>query len=242
MEVLLSGGDPLVLGDKRLGEALRRIRAVRKELVIRIASRIPVVLPSRITAGLVDLLRRTAPLWLVTQYNHPRELTARSEDSLARLIDAGIPVLNQTVLLRGVNDDPGILAELFQRLVENRVKPYYLFQGDLAAGTSHFRLPIDEGLGIVRELRKRVSGMAMPVYAVDLPGGGGKVPLTEDYLLNPPGQTVSPQYSAGDEAAEPEGVRSAEPSSSSPAGRHRRGEDYLFRGPDGLVYRYPDEQ
>jgi len=178
-EALVSGGDPLMLSHDRLRRLLESLRAARPDLILRVATRIPVVQPRRVTPELAGLLGRLAPLWAVIQANHPRELTGEFASAVARLVDAGVPVLNQTVLLRGVNDDADTLEALLRGLLRNRVKPYYLFQGDLAAGTAHFRTTIDAGLDLMRELRRRLSGMAVPVYAVDLPGGGGKVPLTE---------------------------------------------------------------
>lgn len=181
-EVLLSGGDPLMLSDIELEHIILTLRRAVPErcLLFRLASRMPVVLPSRITASLVDMLLEAsvARVWLVTHANHPAELSGEFEQAAARLIDRGIPVLNQAVLLRGVNNSPDILETLFRRLIQLRVKPYYLFQGDLASGTAHFRTSIEEGLDIMDELRNRLSGMAMPTYAVDLPGGGGKIPLS----------------------------------------------------------------
>ena len=181
-EVLLSGGDPLTLATPRLGELVDRLRSVRGDLVLRIATRVPVVAPDRVDRSVVELLAGVRPVWMVVQVNHPRELTAASESVLSSIVAAGVPVVTQTVLLRGVNDSVSVLESLFSRLVGLMVKPYYLFQGDLAPGTSHFRVSIDRGLSIMRELRRRISGLAMPVYAVDCPDGGGKVPLTEQYL------------------------------------------------------------
>jgi len=182
-EILLSGGDPLTCSDGKLESILGKIRQVRPEMVIRMATRLPVVLPQRITDELADLLHRYGPLWVVTQFNHPREITDQSRKALDRLVDRGIPVLNQSVLLRGVNDSVALLEELFQTLVRLRVKPYYLFQGDMAAGTSHLRVSLERGREIMKTLRTRISGLALPVYAVDMPGGGGKIPLTEDYAV-----------------------------------------------------------
>ncbi len=188
-ELLLSGGDPLILEDGQLDRILARIREARPDLTLRIGTRIPVVLPQRITPELAALLGGYAPLWISTQFNHPRELTPESRAAASRLVDRGVPMLNQAVLLRGVNDDPATLAELFDGLVAMRIKPYYLFQGDLAAGTRHLRVPLDRGLEIQRQLRGLLSGLAMPVYAVDLPGGGGKVPLTEQSLIGKEGDS-----------------------------------------------------
>jgi lysine 2,3-aminomutase len=186
-EVLISGGDPLMLDDARLADILDQILAAAggRELVFRIATRMPVVLPSRITQALAKMLRQhgCGRVWIVTQVNHHKEIQPAFVEAVQHLVDHGIPVLNQTVLLRGVNDDVEVLAQLFNRLVGLRVKPYYLFQGDLAAGTSHFRTTIDRGLDLMNALRDRLSGMAMPEYAVDLPDGGGKIVLTRASVL-----------------------------------------------------------
>ncbi len=185
-EILLSGGDPLMLADDELAGIIRHLRegVPERPLLFRLATRMPVVLPTRITAALADTLCAAADrrLWVVTHANHPRELTPAFAQAVAHFIDHGIPVLNQAVLLRGVNNNADTLEALFRRLLHCRVKPYYLFQGDLAAGTSHFRTSIEEGLDLMDALRDRLSGMAMPCYAVDLPGGGGKIPLTRGTL------------------------------------------------------------
>ncbi len=181
-ELLLSGGDPLTLDDQKLHTVIDTIRAARPGIVLRLGSRMPAVLPSRITRLLARGLAIRQPLWFVVHINHPRELTAECTEAFQRLAGAGVPLLSQTVLLRGVNDDPAVLEDLFRGLTARRVKPYYLFQGDLARGTGHFRVPLARGRDIMRELRRRLSAMALPVYAVDLPGGGGKIPLTESYL------------------------------------------------------------
>ncbi len=178
-EALISGGDPLMLPDERLDLLLRTLRDAREDLILRLATRIPVVQPSRVTSETAAMLGSYAPLWVVIQANHPREITPEFRRSVGLLVDNGVPVLNQAVLLRGVNDDADTLEALMRELVRCRVKPYYLFQGDLASGTSHFRTTIDEGLALMTELRRRVTGIAVPTYAVDLPGGAGKVPLTE---------------------------------------------------------------
>ncbi len=181
-EIIFSGGDPLMLDTKVLEGYLARFKAVRSGLVLRVGTRMPVVMPSRIDAALVSMLSEYKPLFIMTQFNHPRECTAESMKAVSALIDAGIPVLNQAVLLKNINDNADTLEILFHCLVRNRIKPYYLFQGDLAPGTSHLRAPLGEGLRLMKELRGRVSGLALPVYAVDLPCGGGKVPLTEQYI------------------------------------------------------------
>ncbi len=176
-EVLLSGGDPLMLSDRDLGWVIDRLLRVDASYILRLCTRIPVVHPTRITDDLCRMLGRAGSLWAVIQANHPRELTDQFRDAVRRLITAGVPVLNQAVLLRGINDDAATLEALFRGLVKAGVKPYYLFQGDLAAGTAHFRVPLEKGINLMRELRSRLSGLAMPTYAVDLPSGGGKVPV-----------------------------------------------------------------
>ncbi|GAB6090981.1 KamA family radical SAM protein [Spirochaeta dissipatitropha] len=181
-EVLISGGDPLVLSVKILRKILSALRDVRDDLIIRISTRIPVVLPSRINDQLVELLEEFSPLWLIIHSNHPRELGNEFSEAVRRLRRAGLSLLNQAVLLKGVNDSADILEELFRGLLQNGVKPYYLFQGDLASGTSHFRVNILRGMEIMKELRSRISGMAMPTFAVDLPDGVGKVPVQQEYI------------------------------------------------------------
>jgi len=178
-EILLTGGDPLTLSDVRLEQIITTLRKVRNDLVIRLCTRMPVTYPARVTDELVARLRPfTSPaLFLMTQFNHFREVTPESRRAIDRFVDAGIPVMNQSVLLRGVNDNVDTLERLMNDLVAIRVKPYYLFQGDLVGGTAHLRVPLEQGLEIERMLRERLSGLAMPQYAVDLPNGGGKVPL-----------------------------------------------------------------
>jgi lysine 2,3-aminomutase len=182
-EVLLTGGDILTLTDDLILNILGRFRAVSEDLVIRLATRIPSVLPGRITPELAESLSKFTPLWMVIQYNHPAELTPQSKIALKQIREAGIPMVNQSVLLKGINDDSDTLAQLFQGLLSQGVKPYYLFQGDLAQGTSHFRVSLSRGWQIMDELRQKVSGLALPTYAVDLPGGGGKIPLTRSLLV-----------------------------------------------------------
>ncbi len=181
-EVLVSGGDPLTASDRKLEFLFRSLRQARPEILIRLCTRAPVTLPSRVGEKLVDMLRDFRPLCVVTQANHPAELGAECKKALARLVDSGIPVHSQTVLLRGVNDDPDILETLFSRLARMGVDPYYLFQGDLAPGTAGFRVPLSRGLALYAELRQRLSGIELPRYAVDAPEGGGKVILPEGIL------------------------------------------------------------
>ncbi len=184
-EMLLTGGDPLTLSDSRLDSMVGSFREASPHLIIRICTRYPVSQPERITQDLVDMFRRhdSAPFYLMTQFNHPRELTEQSIRAVSLFVDAGIPAMNQSVLLRGVNDDADVLEELCNNLLFNRIKPYYLFQGDMVSGTSAFRVPLEKGLEIERELRRRLSGLAMPAYTADLPDGGGKVPLCGSYII-----------------------------------------------------------
>ncbi len=181
-DVLVSGGDPLMLSDQRLESILKALRAIPSIATIRIGSRIPCTLPMRVTPKLAAMLKKYHPLYINTHFNHPAEITEESTLACRHLADAGIPLGCQTVLLRGVNDSPEIIRQLMKRLLEIRVKPYYLFQADLTRGTSHFRTTIDTGLEIMQHLIGHISGMAVPTYALDSPGGGGKIPLTPDYL------------------------------------------------------------
>jgi lysine 2,3-aminomutase len=182
-EVVISGGDPLLLADEALGELLERLRRIPHLGVLRVATRTLTVLPARITPALAALLGRHAPLYLTTHFNHPRELTPAAAEACARLADAGIPLANQTVLLRGVNDDADTLVALCDALLRMRVRPYYLHQLDPVSGTGHFRVPIERGLRLVGALRQRVSGLAVPHYILDLPGGLGKVVLTPESVV-----------------------------------------------------------
>ena len=181
-DVLLSGGDPLLLPPERLREILSRLRELKHVQIIRIGSRVPCALPRWITPELAAMLAEFHPLFINIHFNHPAELTADSERACAILANAGIPLGSQTVLLRGVNDSEAILAELFHRLLSFRVRPYYLMQMDLATSTAHFRTPISTGLRILRKLRNRISGPAMPHFVVDLPGGRGKIPLLPNMI------------------------------------------------------------
>ncbi len=186
-DVLVSGGDPLTLSDKTLDRLLGAIRQIPHVEIIRVGSRIPVVLPQRITADLCRILDRHAPVWLVTQFNHPREITPRAAAACEKLVRAGIPVNNQTVLLRGINDSAATQTSLCRALLRVRVRPYYLHQCDRVTGAEHFRTPVETGIKIVEQMRRTVSGLAVPRFVVDLPGSGGKVPLTPGHLLRSDG-------------------------------------------------------
>ncbi len=183
-EILVSGGDPLVATDGELVELLSAIRRVRPDLLLRLCTRANVFAPERFTDSLVSRLRGLRPLWVIPHINHPAELGRAQTDSLRKLVDSGIPIQSQTVLLRGVNDSATTLADLFHRLVCLGVKPGYLFQCDLALGVSSFRVPLSEGMAIWRTLRELLSGLSLPEYAVDLPGGGGKFPLSVPALCD----------------------------------------------------------
>jgi lysine 2,3-aminomutase len=183
-DVLLSGGDPLMLSDDYLDWILTELGNIPHVQLVRIGTRMPVVLPYRITPELVAMLKKHHPLWLNTHFNHPREITASSRQALRLLADAGIPLGNQTVLLAGVNDCPRIIKSLVQKLVENRVRPYYLYQCDLAEGLAHFRTPVGKGIEIMENLIGHTSGFSIPTYVIDAPGGGGKIPLNPNYLIS----------------------------------------------------------
>jgi lysine 2,3-aminomutase len=181
-DVIMSGGDPLLLNDRRLEVILTRLRAIPHLQIIRIGSRVPCHLPERITPELCATLRQFHPLFINTHFNHPDELTPAAVKALGMLADAGIPLGCQTVLLKGVNDDPEVMKLLMQRLLMARVRPYYIYQADLVAGGEHFRVPIEKGLEIMKALRGWTSGLAVPYYVIDAPGGGGKIPLLPDYV------------------------------------------------------------
>lgn len=181
-DVILSGGDPLVLSDHRLEHILRQVRAVPHVQIIRIGTRTPCFLPHRITPALTDMLKRFHPLYMNVHFNHPDELTPQAVEALGRLADAGIPLGNQTVLLKGVNDRPEVMRRLMQKLLTARVRPYYIYQADMVFGTEHFRTTVQKGLEIVRALRGWTSGLAVPHYVIDAPDGGGKIPLLPEYV------------------------------------------------------------
>jgi lysine 2,3-aminomutase len=181
-EVILSGGDPLVFPDSYLARILARVRSIPHVRIIRVHTRTPAIFPARLTPQTAELLRDHAPAYLIAHVNHPREVTPEFAEHVGYLIDRGVPVLSQSVLLRGVNDTVDTLTTLFRRLVEARVKPYYLHQLDRAPGTNHFRVPIKDGLRLMRTLRGNVSGLCLPTYMLDIPGGHGKVPLAAEYV------------------------------------------------------------
>ena len=182
-EVILSGGDPLTLSDAVLDNILRQLREIEHIEIIRIASRLPVVCPMRLTSSLCSVLKKYQPLFLMTHFNHPLELTEEAQKSLSRVADSGILMFNQTVLLNQINNHPSIIQALVRRLLYLRVKPYYIFQCDPSEGTDHFRTSIENSLNIQKELWGRLSGLALPNFSLDIPGGGGKVALTPDFTV-----------------------------------------------------------
>ncbi|MDD3859926.1 MAG: lysine 2,3-aminomutase [Bacteroidales bacterium] len=190
-DVLLSGGDALMVSDKMLESIIQRLRAIPHVEIIRIGTRTPVVCPQRITDDLVNMLKKYHPIWLNTHFNHSKEVTPESAAACAKIADAGIPLGNQSVLLRGVNDCVNIMKKLVQDLVKIRVRPYYIYQCDLSMGLEHFRTPVSKGIEIVENLRGHTSGYAVPTFVVDAPGGGGKIPVMPTYIISQsPGKVV----------------------------------------------------
>ncbi|EOD01674.1 lysine 2,3-aminomutase [Caldisalinibacter kiritimatiensis] len=183
-DVLLSGGDALLVSDERLESIIKRLREIPHVEVIRIGSRTPVVLPQRITDNLVNMLKKYHPIWLNTHFNHPKEITPASKKAIEKLADAGIPLGNQSVLLRGINDCVHIMRELVHKLVQIRVRPYYIYQCDLSMGIEHFRTRVAKGIEIIEGLRGHTSGFAVPTFVVDAPGGGGKIPVMPNYVVS----------------------------------------------------------
>lgn len=181
-DVIVSGGDPLMLSDTRLNAILKELRAIRHVEIVRIGTRVPCFLPQRITPGLIRILKRHHPLFINVHFNHPDEITPRVRRALTLLADAGIPLGNQTVLLKGVNDDPAVMKKLMQKLLTCRVRPYYIYQADMVAGTAHLRTTVQKGLKIIESLRGWTSGLAVPHFVIDCPGGGGKIPLLPSYV------------------------------------------------------------
>jgi len=183
-DVLLSGGDALLISDDRLEYILKRLTAIEHVEVVRIGSRVPVVMPQRITPALVEMIKKYHPVWLNTHFNHPKEITPESTKACALLANAGVPLGNQSVLLRGINDNVHIMKKLVQKLVQIRVRPYYIYQCDLSQGIEHFRTPVSKGIEIIEGLRGHTSGFAVPTFVVDAPGGGGKIPVMPQYLIS----------------------------------------------------------
>lgn len=189
-DCLLSGGDPLSIGDDKLDWLLSRLRSIKHLEFIRIGTKIPVVMPQRITKALCKILKKYHPLWMSIHFTHPDELTPETVEACNRLADAGIPLGSQSVLLKNINDDAVVLKRLFQGLLKIRVKPYYLYQCDPVSGSSHFRTPVEKGLEIIRQLRGHTTGYAVPQFVVDAPGGGGKIPVLPDYIIGRDGDDL----------------------------------------------------
>jgi len=183
-DVLLSGGDPFMLADNLLESIIKRIREIKHVEIIRIGTRMPVVLPMRITDDLANMLKKYHPIYVNTHFNHPKEITKEAMEACSKLSNAGIPLGNQSVLLAGINDDPAIMKKLVHKLLAIRVKPYYIYQCDLALGISHFRTSVSKGIEIIENLRGHTTGMAVPTFVVDAPGGGGKIPVMPNYLIS----------------------------------------------------------
>ncbi len=189
-DCLLSGGDPLSIGDDKLEWLLKRLRSIKHLEFIRIGTKIPVVMPQRITRQLCRMLKKFHPLWMSIHFAHPDEMTLETIEACNRLADAGIPLGSQSVLLKGINDDAEVLKKLFHELLKARVKPYYLYQCDPVSGSAHFRTPVEKGLEIIRQLRGHTTGYAIPHFVVDAPGGGGKIPLLPDYVVGRDGDDL----------------------------------------------------
>jgi lysine 2,3-aminomutase len=183
-DVLLSGGDALMVSDKMLESIIQRLREIPHVEIIRIGTRTPVVCPQRITDDLVNMLKKYHPIWVNTHFNHSKEVTPEATEACAKLANAGIPLGNQTVLLRGINDCPNIMKKLVHDLAKIRVRPYYIYQCDLSMGLEHFRTPVSKGIEIIENLRGHTSGYVVPTFVVDAPGGGGKIPVMPTYLIS----------------------------------------------------------
>lgn len=181
-DVLLSGGDPFILSEAFLESIIKRLREIPHVEVIRIGTRTPVVIPMRITDELVSMLKKYQPIWINTHFNHPNEITPEAAAACAKIVDAGIPLGNQTVLLKGVNNNVETMKALCTKLVKYRIRPYYLYQCDIAQGINHFRTPVEQGLDIMAHLRGYISGFAVPTFVIDAPDGGGKVPISIQYI------------------------------------------------------------
>ena len=194
-DVLLSGGDALLMSNDKLEYILKKLRDIPHVEIIRIGTRTPVVMPQRITNDLVNMIKKYHPVWVNTHFNHPNEITPESAEACARLADAGIPLGNQSVLLRGINDCSHVMKKLVTGLVKIRVRPYYIYICDQSMGISHFRTPVSKGIEIIENLRGHVSGYAVPTFVVDAPGGGGKIPIMPTYLISQsPGRVVVRNY------------------------------------------------
>jgi len=197
-DVLISGGDPLTMSDNRLEKIISRLRKIEHVEIIRIGTRVPVVMPMRITPELLNMLKKYQPIWINTHFNHPKELTPDSVKACADIVDAGIPLGNQSVLLRNINDNTETMKELLLKLVKARVRPYYLYQCDLSQGLGHFRTRVETGIDIIQNLTGSISGYAVPKFVIDAPHGGGKVPINPDYVITKDDKEVVMKNYLGD--------------------------------------------
>ncbi len=194
-DVILSGGDPLTLGDQRLDEILGQLSKIDHVDIVRLGTRTPVVLPQRFTPELIAVLKKYPFVWLNTHFNHPQEMSETAAKALASIAGTGIPMGNQSVLLKGINDHVDVMKQLVHKLVRNRVRPYYIYQCDLTEGIAHFRTPISKGIEIIESLRGHTSGLCIPTYVVDAPGGGGKIPVMPNYIVSQmPGRVILRNY------------------------------------------------
>jgi lysine 2,3-aminomutase len=232
-DVLLSGGDCLCVSDDTLEFIISELRKIPHVEIVRLGSRTPVVMPMRITDDLVNMLKKYHPIWLNTHFNHPKEMTPEAAEACAKIANAGIPLGNQSVLLRGVNDCPHIMRDLVHTLVKNRVRPYYIYQCDLSLGIAHFRTPVAKGIEIIEGLRGHTSGYAVPTFVVDAPGGGGKIPVMPQYMISQsPNKVVLRNY---------EGVITtySEPEHQEPlectCDYHTHKKEYHYEGVEGLL-------
>jgi len=203
-DVIVSGGDPLMLSDARLEYILKELRAIPHLEILRIGTRVPCFLPQRVTPRLAAMLKKYHPLYVNVHFNHPDEITEEAERALGLLADAGIPLGNQTVLLKGVNDDPAVMRRLMQKLLFVRVRPYYIYQADYVQGTDHLRTTVDKGLEVMDALRGWTSGLAVPYYVIDAPGGGGKIPVLPKYVQTMNDEQVVMRNYAGEIYAYPQ--------------------------------------
>jgi lysine 2,3-aminomutase len=197
-DVLISGGDPLTMSDERLEKILAKVRAIEHVEVIRIGTRVPVVMPMRITPQLLSMLKKYSPIWINTHFNHPKELTPYAVKACSDIVDAGIPLGNQSVLLRGINDNVDTMKELLTKLVKIRVRPYYLYQCDLSQGLGHFRTQVETGINIMQNLTGYISGYAVPRFVIDAPHGGGKIPINPEYIISMDDKEVVMRNYSGD--------------------------------------------
>ncbi|WP_141706263.1 lysine 2,3-aminomutase [Desulfuribacillus alkaliarsenatis] len=225
-DVLISGGDGLLISDQQLEYIIKKLRAIEHVEIIRIGSRAPVVFPQRITENLVNMLKKYHPIWLNTHFNHPKEITTESKKAIAMLADAGIPLGNQTVLLKGINDCAHIQKKLVHELVKMRIRPYYLYQCDLSQGIEQFRTPVSKGIEIIEQLRGHTSGYAVPTFVVDAPGGGGKIPVGPQYMISQGEGKVILRNFEGVICVYPEPAPSAEHSQCPPSCEHDHDYDH----------------